>query len=339
MNSAPTSLSAHGVSRVYDGIAVVSGVSLDLQPGAITALLGGSGAGKSTLLRLLAGLEPVDTGKVCLGDVTLSEPGHTLAPEKRRIGLIFQDFALFPHLTALQNVGFGLADLPKDEARAIAAQWLSRLGLGARSGAYPHELSGGEQQRVAIARALAPRPAAILMDEPFSGLDPSLRGTVREEALDAIRAAGVPALLVTHDPAEALESADHIAIMKAGRILQQGKAADVYLKPQGADIAAALGPVNRIAARDLPSGLLKQAIAPDAIVVIRPEGIIPDATSPVGATVVSSRITGPLARLVLRMGDMEVTSLVPRALSLEAGTETGIQLDPELSFIFPSGDS
>jgi iron(III) transport system ATP-binding protein len=153
MNSAPTSLSAHGVSRVYDGIAVVSGVSLDLQPGAITALLGGSGAGKSTLLRLLAGLEPVDTGKVCLGDVTLSEPGHTLAPEKRRIGLIFQDFALFPHLTALQNVGFGLASLPKDEARAIAAQWLSRLGLGARSGAYPHELSGGEQQRVAIARA------------------------------------------------------------------------------------------------------------------------------------------------------------------------------------------
>lgn len=339
MTLAPTPLSAQDVSRVYDGVAVVSGVSLDLQPGAITALLGGSGAGKSTLLRLLAGLEPVDTGKVCLGDVILSEPGHTLAPEKRRIGLIFQDFALFPHLTALQNVGFGLAHLPKDEARAIATQWLSRLGLGARSGAYPHELSGGEQQRVAIARALAPKPAAILMDEPFSGLDPSLRGTVREEALDAIRDAGVPALLVTHDPAEALESADHIAIMKSGRILQQGQAADVYLKPQGADIAAALGPVNIIAGHDLPAGLLKEATAPDAMIVIRPEGVIPDATSPVSATVVSSRLTGPMARLVMNVGNLQLTSLVPRALSLPVGAETGIQLDPELSFIFASGDS
>jgi iron(III) transport system ATP-binding protein len=335
----PSSLSVTGVSRLYDGLAVVSGVSLDLAPGAITALLGGSGAGKSTLLRLFAGLEPVDAGDVRLGDTVLSRPGYTLPPEKRHIGLIFQDFALFPHLTALQNTAFGLAHLPRDDARAIATQWLSRLGLGARSSAYPHELSGGEQQRVAIARALAPKPAAILMDEPFSGLDPSLRGSVRDEALDAVRAAGIPALLVTHDPAEALESADHIAIMKAGRILQQGKASDVYLKPQGADIAAALGPVNRIFGRDIPPGLLGQAVAPDALVVIRPEGVIPDVTAPVRARVVASRLTGPMSRLVLDVGNLQLTSLVPRGLAPEVGSETGIQIDPELSFIFASGDS
>ena len=335
----PAPLSARGVSRLYDGLAVVSGVSLDLAPGAITALLGGSGAGKSTLLRLFAGLEPVDAGEVRLGDLVLSDSGHTLPPEKRHIGLIFQDFALFPHLTVLQNTAFGLAHLPKSEARAIAAQWLSRLGLGARSAAYPHELSGGEQQRVAIARALAPKPAAILMDEPFSGLDPSLRGSVREAALDAVREAGIPALLVTHDPSEALECADHIAIMKSGRILQQGLASDVYLKPQDADIAAALGPVNRLAGRDVPAGLLTRPVAPDAIVVIRPEGLIPDVTAPVRARIVSCHLTGPLMRLVMDIGDLRLISLVPRGLAPAAGTETGIQVDPELAFIFASGGS
>ncbi|MFT5776771.1 TOBE domain-containing protein, partial [Hyphomonas sp.] len=189
------------------------------------------------------------------------------------------------------------------------------------------------------ARALAPKPAAILMDEPFSGLDPSLRGSVRQEALDAVRAAGIPALLVTHDPAEALESADHIAIMKAGRILQQGKASDVYLKPQGADIAAALGPVNRIAGGDIPPGLLSQPVAQDRLVVIRPEGVIPDMTAPVRARVVESRLTGPMSRLVLDIGNLQLTSMVPRSLAPDVGTETGIQIDPELSFIFASADS
>ncbi|KCZ87613.1 ABC transporter ATP-binding protein [Hyphomonas johnsonii] len=333
------SLSAHNVSRVYDGTAVVSGVSLDLPPGVITALLGGSGAGKSTLLRLMAGLEPVDSGEIRLGDRVLSSPGHTLAPEKRHIGLIFQDFALFPHLTALQNIGFGLADMPREEARAIGTQWLSRLGLGARSGAYPHELSGGEQQRVAIARALAPKPAAILMDEPFSGLDPSLRGSVREEALAAIRDAGIPALLVTHDPAEALDSADHIAIMRSGHILQQGPARDIYLKPQGADIAAALGAVNIMAAADMPPGLLTPAPPAGSTLVVRPEGILLDASAPVKARVVSSRLTGPMSRLVLDAGPMRMVALVPRFDAPAAGAEIGIRFDPALAFIFASGAS
>jgi iron(III) transport system ATP-binding protein len=339
MTPTPPPLSAHAVSRVYDGLAVVSDVSLDLQPGAITALLGGSGAGKSTLLRLFAGLEPVDAGEIRLGDDILSRPGRTHPPEKRHIGLIFQDFALFPHLTTLQNIAFGLVHLPRDEARAVAAQWLSRLGLAARTSAYPHELSGGEQQRVAIARALAPRPAALLMDEPFSGLDPSLRSSVRDEALDAVRAAGIPALLVTHDPAEALASADHIAIMSAGRILQQGIARDVYLKPKDADIAAALGPVNRIAGLDMPAGLLGTPVAPDALVVIRPEGVVPDAAASSRARVIANHLTGPMARLMLQIGTLQLTSLVPRALAPATGTDIGVRIDPELTFIFASGGS
>jgi len=331
----PDSLIAEGVSRAYDGKRVVDSVSLELKPGAITALLGGSGAGKSTLLRLFAGLEPVDTGEIRLGGEILSSTTRTVPSNKRRVGLIFQDFALFPHLTALQNVAFGLKPLGKEAARAAAMDWLGRLGLTARADAYPHELSGGEQQRVAIARALAPQPAAILMDEPFSGLDPALRSSVRDAALEAVRAAGIPALLVTHDPVEALESADHVAILKGGRVQQEGPAAEVYLKPASADVAAALGPVNRLAAQDVPDGLSGPLPAGSELVV-RPEGICIDPASPVRASVLASQVTGAMNRLVLNAGGHRLVALVPRQGAPQAGDETGIRLDPALSFIFPS---
>ena len=331
----PDSLIADGVSRAYNGKRVVDTVSLELKPGAITALLGGSGAGKSTLLRLFAGLEPVDTGEIRLGGETLSSTTRTVPSNKRRVGLIFQDFALFPHLTALQNVAFGLKPLGKEAARAAAMDWLGRLGLTARADAYPHELSGGEQQRVAIARALAPQPAAILMDEPFSGLDPALRSSVRDAALEAVRAAGIPALLVTHDPVEALESADHVAILKGAKVQQEGPAAEVYLKPASADVAAALGPVNRLAAHEIPDGLAAPLSAGSELVV-RPEGICIDPASPVRATVLASQVTGAMNRLVLDAGGRRLVALVPRQGAPLAGQETGIRLDPALSFIFPS---
>jgi len=328
------SLSAIGVSRAYHGVRVVDSVSLDLKPGAITALLGGSGAGKSTLLRLFAGLEPVDDGEIRLGGRVLSSTKTTLAPDKRRIGLIFQDFALFPHLTALQNVQFGLKPLGKDAAQAEALAWLGRLGLTQRADAYPHELSGGEQQRVAIARALAPKPAAILMDEPFSGLDPALRASVRDEALEAVRAADIPALLVTHDPMEALEAADHVAIMRGGRIRQEGPAAEVYMNPVSADVAASLGPVNRMAAADVPPGLAEAAEGTE--LVVRPEGISLDPASGVRAKVLASQVTGAMTRLVLDVCGHRLVALVPRHQAPKASDETGIRLDPALSFIFPS---
>lgn len=330
-------LSAHLVTRRYGDSAVVDGVSLSLPPGQITALLGGSGAGKSTLLRLFAGLEGVDEGEIRIGEDILSAPGRTLPAEKRRIGLIFQDFALFPHLTAARNVAFGLKHLPKAEAAARAQAWLARLGLEPRAGAYPHELSGGEQQRVAIARALAPEPSAILMDEPFSGLDPSLRDSVRDVALDAIRAAGIPALLVTHDPAEALEHADRIAIMSQGKLLQEGPAREIYTQPASAAVAGALGPVNRFTAGEVPAGLLSGQDA-SAVILVRPEGVRLDPASPVRAIVLSTRMTGPLTRLKLDINGLKMTALVPPVTEIVPGMETGVRLDPALTFTFASGE-
>ncbi|ABI75865.1 iron ABC transporter, ATP-binding protein [Hyphomonas neptunium ATCC 15444] len=330
-------LSAHQVTRRYGDRAVVDGVSLTLPPGQITALLGGSGAGKSTLLRLFAGLEGVDEGEIRIGEEVLSAPGRTVPAEKRRIGLIFQDFALFPHLTAARNVAFGLKHLPKTEAADRAQAWLARLGLEPRAGAYPHELSGGEQQRVAIARALAPEPSAILMDEPFSGLDPSLRDSVRDAALDAIRAAGIPALLVTHDPAEALEHADRIAILSQGKLLQEGPAHEIYTRPASAAVAGALGPVNRFRASAVPPGLL-HGQAPEALILVRPEGVLIDTASPVRATLLSARMTGPLIRLKLDLNGLRLTALVPPVTGIVPGMETGVRLDPALTFTFASGE-
>ena len=328
-------LAAVGITRRYGVRAVVERVSLTLEPGQITALLGASGAGKSTLLRLFAGFEPAEEGEIRLGDTVLTSPGHTVAAEKRRIGLIFQDFALFPHLNAARNVAFGLKHLPKAEAAARAAAWLDRFGLAGRAAAYPHELSGGEQQRIAIARALAPEPAAILMDEPFSGLDPGLRGSVREAALSAIREAGIPALLVTHDPAEALEHADQIAIMSEGRLLQSGPAADIYRKPNSAAVALALGPVNRFDAGAAPQ--LVPNAQPGVIIYVRPEGVRLDPASPVKATVQSSRLTGAQQRLALDLGGLRLMALVTPDTDFSPGDEVGIRLDPRLTFTFASG--
>ena len=325
-----------GVTRRYAGKAVVEDVSLALAPGEITALLGGSGAGKSTLLRLIAGLEPIDAGRIHTGLGVLSEPGRTVPPEKRGIGLIFQDFALFPHLTAARNVAFGLKGLRPEEIEQRVSYWMDLLGLKSRANAYPHELSGGEQQRVAIARALAPGPAAILMDEPFSGLDPALSGSVRDAALAAIRAAGIPALMVTHDPVEALEHADRIAILRQGHLLQSGTPDEVYRHPQSLAVARALGGVNLIERAALPD-VWKPAAG--ALLGVRPEGVIPDAAAPVRMQVVSRRLAGPLVRLDLAGSGLSLQALVPHASPLQPGEETGVRLDPALMFTFASAQT
>jgi iron(III) transport system ATP-binding protein len=235
-----------GVTRRYDGAAALDAVSLTAPAGRVLALLGASGSGKSTILRLIAGLEPVDSGEIWIGDERASAAGATQPAETRRIGLVFQDFALFPHLTAAANVGFGI----KGETREAAARaWLGRVGLAHRADAFPHELSGGEQQRVALARALAPAPRAILLDEPFSGLDPVLRAELRETTLAAIAEAGATAVFVTHDADEALLVADRLAILKGGRLLQEAAPREAYDHPASADAAAALGSVNLFVAR------------------------------------------------------------------------------------------
>ncbi|MCR6643798.1 MAG: ABC transporter ATP-binding protein [Terricaulis sp.] len=240
-----SSVTLKNLRRVYDGKAVVDDVSLTAPEGKVLALLGASGSGKSTILRLIAGLEAVDGGEIWLGDEIASTRKRT-APAERpsRVGMVFQDYSLFPHLSAAANVAFGLTHLPRAAREALALEWLGRVGLGARGNAFPHELSGGEQQRVALARALAPKPRAVLLDEPFSGLDPALRDELRETTVQALAETGTTALFVTHDAEEALMVADRLAILKGGRLLQEAAPREAYDKPASLAAAAALGPIN-----------------------------------------------------------------------------------------------
>jgi iron(III) transport system ATP-binding protein len=237
------------VRRLYAGAAALDDVSIMAPEGRVLALLGPSGSGKTTILRIVAGLEPVDAGDVRIGEETVSTPSHTLPTELRRIGMVFQDYALFPHLTAGANVAFGLHRLARAERDAQALQWLDRVGLKHRAHAFPHELSGGEQQRVALVRALAPKPRAMLLDEPFSGLDPALRAELRDSALAALAETNTTTLFVTHDAEEALLVADRLAILKRGVVLQEATPRDAYEHPASADAAAALGPVNAFEGR------------------------------------------------------------------------------------------
>jgi len=231
------------ITRRFGGRCVVDGVSLALLPGQVTCLLGPSGCGKSTTLRIAAGVDRQDMGAVMVDGQSISDEGTHMPPESRAIGLIFQDFALFPHLTVLQNVAFGLKgkNLPND-----ALQQLQRMGLERLATAYPHTLSGGEQQRVALARALAPRPRIMLMDEPFSGLDNRLRDGIRDETLAILKHEDAAVLLVTHEPEEAMRMADNIALMRDGKIIQQGAPYNIYNAPIDRQAAGFFSDINVI---------------------------------------------------------------------------------------------
>ncbi|MCC6736340.1 MAG: ABC transporter ATP-binding protein [Bauldia sp.] len=272
-----------GIEHAYDGVPSIRGVDLAIEPGEIVCLLGHSGCGKTTLLRVTAGLERPSAGRVLLNDREVAGPNAFWPPEKRGVGLMFQDYALFPQMTILANVMFGLRALSRAEAEKEARRVLERVGLERYALEYPHALSGGEQQRVALARAIAPRPSVLLMDEPFSGLDRRLRETVRDETLAVLRETRVTTILVTHDPEEAMEVADRIVLMRGGRVVQAGPAEDLYDRP--ADLAVvrffssineveavvangeAVTPLGRFAAENLPDGPAVAAIRPQGIVV------------------------------------------------------------------------
>jgi iron(III) transport system ATP-binding protein len=239
-----SSVQVKKIRRTYGKTLVLDDVSFTAPEGQVVALLGPSGSGKSTILRLIAGLEPVEHGEIIIGGERVSSPGATLATEARRVGMVFQDYSLFPHLTAGANVAFGLDKLGRAERDETALRWLDRVGLKHRADAYPHELSGGEQQRVALARALAPKPRAILLDEPFSGLDAVLRAELRDKTLATLAEARTTTLFVTHDAEDALQAADRLVILKAGRVLQEAAPREAYDRPASLDAAAALGPIN-----------------------------------------------------------------------------------------------
>jgi iron(III) transport system ATP-binding protein len=217
--------------RFETGAFSLKDISLIAEPGEVLCLLGPSGSGKTTLLRIAAGIELQTSGRILLNNQEISGPNAYVPPEKRSIGLVFQDYALFPHLAIMDNVRFGLTAMAREDAKLEAFTALGRVGLQGHARAYPHELSGGEQQRVALARALVPRPAVLLMDEPFSGLDSRLKDSVRSETMAILRQSRATAIVVTHDAEEAMRMADKIALMKDGRLVQVGTAHEIYTKP------------------------------------------------------------------------------------------------------------
>jgi iron(III) transport system ATP-binding protein len=236
--SPPGGISCHGLSKRFGEVAAVSGLELDAAAGRITALLGPSGCGKTTTLRLVAGFERPDTGVITLGGETLSANGRFVPPERRRIGLVFQDYALFPHHDVAGNVAYAL---PPGADRSRVDELLELVGMRGVGGRHPHELSGGQQQRAALARALAADPAAILLDEPFSNLDASLRDRMRREVRRILLESGATSIFVTHDQEEALSLADTVAVMRDGRIEQVGAPEEVYSRPASRWVAEFLG--------------------------------------------------------------------------------------------------
>ncbi len=233
-----------GLSKSFGAIEAVRDLNLEIERGELMAVLGPSGCGKTTLLRVIAGFEQPDAGCVVVSDEVVAGPGRTVPPEKRRVGMVFQDYALFPHLSVERNVSFGLSNRPREERDTLTQRTLELVGLQHKARTGVHELSGGERQRVALARALAPGPELVLLDEPFSSLDASLRGGLRREVELILRDAEATALLVTHDQEEALSLADRVAVMRDGEIVQVGPPVEVYGRPATRWAAQFVGEVN-----------------------------------------------------------------------------------------------
>ena len=341
-------LSLEGVSHAYGRATVVDGVDLAVGRGEIVCLLGPSGCGKSTVLRIAAGLEPLQAGTVSIGGRVVADSRASVPPEERGVGLVFQDFALFPHLSVLDNVAFGVTARSPERRYAAAREALEKVALGDLGHAFPHTLSGGEQQRVALARAMAPRPGVMLLDEPFSDLDVRLRDAVREHALAVLKAAGTPTLLVTHDPEEAMRMADTIALMRAGRIIQTGTPAQVYAQPSDMFVARFLSDTNALEGV-VESRSVATPLGPMAVnglsegtrvdVLVRPEALKIDADSGPGtpATVRKARVLGPFSLVEVAVSGA-AEPLVARLTGPAApapGSSVTVRLDPSQVLVFP----
>lgn len=289
---------------------VLSGISLEMKAGEVLCLVGSSGCGKSTLLRLIAGLERVQRGHIEIDGNIIASSAHHQLPEARDIGLVFQDFALFPHLSLLDNVAFGLMVAPRTERQALALAMLDRVGLAERAADFPHQLSGGQQQRVALARALAPRPRLLLLDEPFSNLDVRLRHRMRSDTLHLLKTSNITSILVTHDPDDAMFMADRIALLHAGQIIQTGTPEDLYCHPNSPFAAEFFGDVNRL------SGIVEQGCVHTAF------GKIAAPSLPEG-----SRVEILIRPEALKLSDSGVGAQVLESHNLGANTLLRVALD------------
>ncbi|NIR29273.1 MAG: ABC transporter ATP-binding protein [Gammaproteobacteria bacterium] len=342
-------LEVREMSSGYGRHPVVHNISMHVNRGTLACLLGPSGCGKTTILRAVAGFEPVLKGEISLVDRVVSQPGLTVPPEKRRIGMVFQDNALFPHLTVSGNVAFGVRHRRTSERRAVVGEMLEIVGLSDLADRYPHELSGGQQQRVALARALTPHPQMVLLDEPFSSLDVELKERLGREVRDILKARSITAVLVTHDQSEAFALSDQIGVMCDGRILQWDTAYNLYHEPADRFIADFIG-----------QGVFVEGVllAPDSVetelgvitgnraygwgkgrrveVLLRPDDIQPDAQGGIFARVATKAFKGPeiLYSLKLPTGTT-LLSLFPSHLDYGVGEEVRVRIAADHLVAFP----
>ncbi|MFM9861965.1 MAG: ABC transporter ATP-binding protein [Micropepsaceae bacterium] len=339
-----TALRFDGVGHRYGTRVALDGFTIAVEEGEIVSLLGPSGSGKTTALRIAAGLETPQQGKVHVGTALVNGPGVNVAPESRDIGLLFQDLALFPHLTVTDNVAFGLRTGGRAR-RAKAGELLDLVGLSGQGHVYPHQLSGGQQQRVALARALAPSPRVLLLDEPFSSLDVVMRQQMRREMVGLLKHLGTSVLFVTHDPEEALYMSDRVAVMRDGTILQVAAPETLYFAPADRFVAGFFGHINVIPARvtngraETPFGAIDaKGLIGDIDVLVRAQGLI---VSKGGdqARVRSARILG--ASILLELEPAPSTGITAPlnartavGLHPQAGESVTLALDPRLSFAF-----
>ena len=336
------------VERRYAASQALAGFSLDIAPGEVVCLLGPSGSGKTTLLRVASGIEKPSAGRVLINDFEVAGPERFVPPEKRNVGLMFQDFALFPHLSIRDNIAFGLKALPREEAAREAMAALARVGLERYADDYPHILSGGEQQRVALARAIVPRPAVMLMDEPFSGLDVQLREHMQEETLQLLRETRATCLIVTHAPTEAIRLGDRIAVMREGRLVQAGKAEELYRNPADLFVARLFSEINEIPFV-VEGGALRTPIGTfvvpefsegeEAILCIRRRSIrLAAAGQGLPGRVLHVKFLGDQAVLEIAAQGFErpLLTLVREGEEPARGEEVGLAVDPESVLVFPA---
>jgi len=333
----------------YHDLQVLSQVSFSLQPGEIGCILGPSGCGKSTVLRSIAGFEAAWGGRILIDQVEVSTSTFSVPPEQRNIGMVFQDFVLFPHLKVDDNVRFGLHRLERHEQQARVQEMLAIVGMLAYAQAYPHQLSGGQQQRVALARTLAPRPSILLLDEPFSNLDVDLREQLAREVRNILLQENNTAVLVTHDQNEAFAMADQICVMNEGSILQQGSGYDLYHRPANRFVADFIGQGVIIPATvESPTtvktdlGLIRGENCTDLVpgslvdVLIRPDDIVHDDDSVESAIVVEKAFRGADFLYSLRMDSgVEVMCLAPSHHDHKINERIGIRLNVDHLVTFP----
>ena len=346
---APVSIAAHlafeDVRHSYGEGESIRGVTLAIDPGEVVSLVGPSGCGKSTLLRIAAGLETPSAGRVLLDRREVAGPNRFLPPEKRGIGLMFQDHALFPHMTNLDNVRFGLRGFARAESERQATLALDRVGLGNRASEYPHMLSGGEQQRVALARTIAPRPSVILMDEPFSGLDSRLRDAVRSDTLAILREARATCVVVTHDAEEAMRMGDRIALMNEGRLVECGEPQRIYRQPESLFAARFFCEMNELTGWvhrgriETPLGTFATGKIGDgeAVACVRPQAfrLLPTGEGLPGR-IVAHRFVGEVSLLEIAMPGLDepVLARVREPVNRAEGEDVGIAIDPSEVLVF-----